>query len=137
MTPEQVTLVQESFAKVAPSAEQVAELFYSRLFDLEPSLRTLFKGDIKDQGKKLMGVLTIAVAGLTDIDKLVPVVESLGRRHGDYGVKNEDYATVGRALIWTLEQGRGESFTDDTKNAWLEVYGILSSVMQEAAAKAA
>lgn len=138
MTPEQIRLVQQSFAKVAPIAEPAAAMFYDRLFTLDPSLRALFKGDMKEQGKKLMSMLNIAVAGLSDLDRIVPAVQQLGRRHNDYNVKPEHYGTVGEALLWTLEQGLGDAFTPEVKDAWATVYGIVSKTMIAAAqAKAA
>jgi len=133
MTPEQIRLVQHSFAKVAPIAEDAAVLFYDRLFTMDPSLRSLFKGDMKEQGKKLMTMLNIAVAGLSDLDKIVPAVQQLGRRHTGYNVKPEHYATVGEALLWTLEQGLGDAFTAEVKDAWATVYGIVSKTMIAAA----
>lgn len=132
MTPETVALVQGSFRQVAPIAEQAATLFYGRLFELDPSLKPLFKGDMTEQGKKLMKVLGVAVASLEDLPGLVPVVQDLGRRHVAYGVLPEHYATVGSALLWTLEQGLGAGFTPEVKAAWSEVYGLLATVMKEA-----
>jgi len=134
MTPNTIALVQGSFRQVAPIADQAATLFYGRLFELDPSLKPLFKGDISEQGKKLMKVLGIAVSSLEDLPGLVPVVQDLGRRHVAYGVRPEHYATVGTALLWTLEQGLGAGFTHEVKAAWSEVYGLLATVMQEAAA---
>jgi len=134
MTPEQKTLVQDSFAKVAPISEAAAGIFYNKLFELDPALQPLFKGDIKEQGKKLMAVLGVAVAGLNDLDKLVPVVQDLGKRHAGYGVKDEDYGTVAAALLYTLETGLGDDFTPAVKGAWVEVYTILADVMTKAAA---
>ena len=137
MTPEQIKLVQDSFEIVKTNAEQAAQLFYNRLFDLNPNLRSMFNESIQEQGRKLMSVLASAVGSLNNLDKVVPVVQDLGLRHHHYGVTHQDYDTVGQALIWTLEQGLGDKFTEATKAAWLEVYGVLSSVMKEAAAKAA
>ena len=137
MTPIQVNLVQTTFSKIEANADSFAQLFYSRLFDLNPDLRRLFKEDIQDQQRKLMAVITTAVSGLTDIDKLVPVVQNLGVQHASFGVAHDDYNTVGLALIWTLEQALGSAFTAEAKVAWLEVYGILASTMQTAAARAA
>lgn len=138
MKPEQIALVQQSFAKVAPIAEDAAVIFYDRLFALDPSLRQLFKGDMKEQGRKLMTMLNVAVAGLSDLDKIVPAVRQLGVRHRNYGVKPEHYETVGEALLWTLEQGLGSAFTDEVRGAWAAVYQTLASTMLEAAkAKAA
>lgn len=135
MNSEQKVLVQESFAKVVPISETAADLFYNRLFELDPSLRPLFKGDMKEQGRKLMDMLGIAVKGLDDVGKIVPAVQALGERHGGYGVKDKDYDTVATALLWTLEQGLGKDFTPEVKTAWTEVYILLSSVMKDAAAK--
>ena len=138
MTPKQIELVQATFAKVVPIAPTAAELFYGKLFELDPSLKPLFKGDMTEQGAKLMKMIGMAVNSLNDLEGLVPVVQSLGERHVDYGVKDEHYDTVGEALIWTLGQGLGEAFTDDVKYAWVTTYTLLATVMQEAAsAKAA
>lgn len=134
MTPRQVELVQTSWEKCVPIADQAATLFYGKLFELDPALKPLFTSDIKEQGKKLMTMITVAVRGLNDLGKLVPAVEDLGRRHVGYGVKDEHYATVGVALLWTLEQGLGDAFTVEVKEAWATTYGVLSSTMQKAAA---
>jgi hemoglobin-like flavoprotein len=135
MNAEQKVLVQESFAKVLPISETAADLFYNRLFELDPALRPLFKGDMKEQGRKLMDMINIAVKGLDDLDKIVPAVQALGQRHGGYGVKDKDYDTVATALLWTLEQGLGNDFTPEVKAAWVEVYLLLSGVMKDASAK--
>ncbi len=135
MTPEQIELVRESWAKVRPISEQAAELFYGRLFELDPALKPLFKGDMKTQGGKLMTMLHTAVTGLTRLEAIVPAVQALGRRHVDYGVKEADYDTVGAALLWTLGQGLGEGFTPEVEAAWTEAYTVLSTTMKEAAAQ--
>ena len=137
MTPEQLILVQESWGKVIPVSDTAAQLFYGKLFELDPSLRELFKGDMAEQGKKLMTMINVAVNGLKRLESIVPAVQDLGRRHVDYGVKDEDYDTVGAALIWTLSQGLGDDFTDEVKDAWVTVYGILAMTMKNAAAEAA
>jgi len=129
----QKKLVQSSFAKVVPIAETAAELFYSKLFALDPSLKPLFKGDLKEQGRKLMRMISMAVNGLDRLEALVPAVQDLGRRHVLYGVQPAHYDTVGEALLWTLERGLGPDFTPEVKEAWTVVYGILASVMKEAA----
>ena len=136
MNSKQIALVQSSFARVAPIAETAADLFYQRLFDLDPSLRPLFRGDMKDQGKKLMAMLGTVVGGLRQLDRLVPGVRALGARHADYGVRDEHYDTVGAALLWTLEKGLGKAFTPETKEAWTTVYGILATTMKQAAQEA-
>lgn len=137
MNPETISAVQGTFAKVEPIADKAAELFYGRLFELDPSLKPMFKGDMSEQGAKLMRMIGIAVRGLTDLDSIVPAVQNLGVRHVAYGVKDEHYATVGAALLWTLEQGLGDDFTPEVKQAWTDVYTLLAQVMQEAAHKAA
>jgi hemoglobin-like flavoprotein len=137
MTPEQKRLVQQSFATVLPIKDQAASLFYDRLFTLDPSLRPLFKGDIKRQGALLMAMINTAVAGLDRLDEIVPAVQQLGRRHSDYGVRREHYATVASALLWTLEQGLGEAWTPPLKDAWTACYMLLAEVMQKAAAEPA
>lgn len=137
MTPEQALLVKTSWAKVLPISEAAAELFYGKLFELDPTLKSLFKGDMKEQGAKLMKMINTAVNGLDKLEDIVPAVQQLGVRHVGYGVKNEDYDTVGTALLWTLETGLADAFTDDVKDAWATVYGVLADTMKAAAANAA
>lgn len=130
-----VTLVQESFEKVKPIAPQAAEIFYSKLFELDPQLKPLFPSDkeaMKSQGNKLMTMLGAAVAGLSNIEALIPVLEGLGKRHVDYKVEPSHYDTVGAALLGTLEAGLGSDFTVDVKNAWTDVYGTMADVMIKA-----
>ena len=134
MSPTQIELVQSSWKKVVPIADTAAELFYGRLFELDPSLKPLFTTDIKEQGKKLMQMISVAVNGLNDLEKIVPAVEELGKRHVKYGVKDEHYDTVGSALLWTLEKGLGDAFTPDVKEAWTETYTLLATTMKNAAA---
>ncbi len=129
----QKRLVQTTFAKIAPIAEAAAELFYNKLFELDPGLEALFTTDIKEQGKKFMASLTLAVKGLDNLDELVPVVQGLGRRHADYGVKPTHYGTVAEALLWTLEQGLKGDFTAEVKEAWTAVYTLLADTMIAAA----
>jgi len=136
MQAEQVKLVQDSFAKVLPIADKAAELFYGKLFELDPDLKPMFKGDMTEQGRKLMSMIRTAVNGLNDLSSIVPAVEDLGVRHIGYGVTDHHYNTVAEALLWTLEQGLGDAFTPETKSAWIEVYGLLASTMKSAAAKA-
>ena len=133
MTPEQIKLVQDSFAKVAPISEKAAELFYGRLFEIAPHVRAMFPDDLREQKKKLMAMLGTAVAGLSHLETLVPAVQALGRRHAGYGVKAPHYASVGSALLWTLEKGLGEAFTPEVKDAWATAYIVLSTTMMNAA----
>jgi hemoglobin-like flavoprotein len=135
MTPRQVELVQTTWEKCVPIADQAAALFYGKLFELDPSLKPMFKSDIKEQGKKLMQMITAAVRGLNDLGRLVPVVQDLGRRHVGYGVKDQHYDTVGTALLWTLEKGLGDAFTTEVKEAWTTVYTLLATTMKKAAAE--
>ena len=134
MTPQQKHLVQTTFAKVAPMADEAAALFYGRLFELDPSLRPMFTTDLKEQGRKLMRMIGMAVNGLDRLDELVPVVRQLGARHAGYGVRDEHYGTVATALVWTLEQGLGPDFTPEVKDAWVAVYSVLATTMKDAAA---
>jgi len=129
MTPKEVALVQASFIKVAPIAGAAADLFYDRLFETAPDVRRMFPNDLAEQKKKLMTMLGTAVAGLSKLEALLPVVRALGARHAGYGVAARHFAPVGAALIWTLEQGLGDGFTPDVKAAWVEVYGVLSRTM--------
>lgn len=137
MTPADKVLVQQTFPLVVPIADQAAVLFYGRLFELDPTLKSLFKIDMGEQGKKLMQMIGIAVNELDALDELVPIVEALGRRHASYGVKDRDYDTVGSALLWTLQQGLGAAFTPDVKSAWTAVYQLLASTMKAGAKSAA
>lgn len=134
---QQKEIVQRTFELVAPISDQAAEIFYNKLFELNPHLRPLFKTDIKSQGQKLMMMLSAAVKGLDNLDTLVPVVQDLGRRHVAYGVKDEHYATVGAALLFTLETGLGEVWNEEVKDAWLAVYTVLSGTMKEASKQVA
>jgi hemoglobin-like flavoprotein len=133
MTTEQITLVQESFAKVVPISDVAAGLFYDRLFELDPRTRALFKDDLTEQKRILMMTLQVVVAGLHQPNEIVPGVQALGRRHSTYSVVEENYDTVGAALLWTLGQGLGEGFTSDVRDAWAAAYGLLSTTMKDAA----
>lgn len=133
MTPEQVEMVQSSWAAVVPIKAAAAKMFYGKLFELNPALQELFKGDMEEQGEKLMTMIDVAVKGLTKLDTIVPAVQKLGERHAGYGVKDEDYDTVAAALLWTLGEGLGDAFTDDVKEAWTITYTLLATTMKEAA----
>jgi hemoglobin-like flavoprotein len=135
MSPDQVALVKDSFSKVAPIAEVAAELFYDRLFTLDPSLRPFFSGDMKEQGRKLMQTIAVVVGSLDRLETIVPAVQALGRRHVNYGVQEQHYDTVAAALLWTLEQGLGEAFTPQVRDAWTTAYVLLATTMKEAAAE--
>lgn len=130
MTPHEISLVKASFAKVGPIADQAAALFYTRLFELDPSLRVMFRGDMAEQGRKLMQMLGLAVHGLDRLEALAPVVRSLGMRHAGYQVRDEHYDTVGEALLWTLGKGLGAEFTAEMQAAWARVYWLLAETMK-------
>jgi len=134
MTPAQIALVQASWQLILPARRQAAALFYGRLFSINPGLRSLFRSPIGEQGEKLVNMIDAAVGALDNLDQLVPIVQALGARHRDYGVQPAHYATVGNALLWTLEQGLGPAFTPEVAKAWTVVYGTLAAAMQEGAA---
>lgn len=138
MTPRQQTLIRESWAQVAPIADAAATIFYDRLFELDPSLRTLFsRTDMAGQRRNLMQTLAVVVASIDRLETIVPAVEALGRRHAGYGVEAAHFETVGQALLDTLAIGLGEGFTTEVRDAWATAYGILAGVMQSAAAEIA
>jgi nitric oxide dioxygenase len=129
VTPEQIEAIQDSFAKVAPISEQAAALFYGRLFEIAPSVKPLFRGDIKEQGRKLMAMLGAVVSGLGNLEVILPAASALAKRHVRYGVKPSDYAPVGEALLWTLEKGLGAQWTAELAVTWAAAYGVLSEFM--------
>lgn len=129
MTPHQIKLVQDSFAKVAPIAPQAATIFYDRLFDVAPPVRSLFPDDLSEQKKKLMAMLVVVVNGLDKLETILPAASALAKRHVSYGAAPEHYAVVGGALLWTLEQGLGESWTAELSDAWTQAYTTLSGFM--------
>lgn len=137
MTLEQINLVRTSWEKVLPISETAASLFYGKLFELDPELKKMFTADMTEQGRKLMTMINTAVNSLGNLATIVPAVQELGKRHADYGVKDKDYDSVGEALIWTLEQGLGEDFTEEVKSAWIETYTLLATTMKDAAKEAA
>ena len=133
MTPQQKQLVKESWEKVLPIQETAAELFYGRLFDMYPKVKPLFKGDMKEQGEKLMNMLNMAVNGLDNLETLIKPLEESGKAHKSYGVKAEDYDKVADAFLWTLGQGLGDAFTSDVKQAWIVTYTTVAGVMIDGA----
>jgi len=133
MTPEQIALVRESWQKVVPNADHAAELFYDRLFELDPDVKPLFKADLKEQRRKLTSMINSVVIGLAHLESLVPAIEDLGCRHVNYGVTDAHYDMVGQALLWTLATGLGDEFTAETEDAWTQAYANLSAVMKNAA----
>jgi hemoglobin-like flavoprotein len=135
MNSTQIQLIRETFALVAPRARVAALVFYQRLFELDPSLRTLFREDIEEQAVKLMQMLAAAVRLLDKPDSLLPVLEDLGRRHVRYGVRDEHYDTVGEALLWMLGETLGAQFTPVACDAWGNLYTVVATTMRRAAAE--
>jgi hemoglobin-like flavoprotein len=129
MTPDQVTHVQQSFAKVAPISETAAVIFYDRLFEVAPSVKPMFPADMTEQRKKLMATLAAVVNGLGNLESILPVASALAKRHVGYGAKAEHYPVGGGALLWTLEKGLGDSWTPQVADAWTAAYGTLSGYM--------
>ena len=128
-----IPIVQQSWRQVLPIRDLAAELFYAKLFELDPSLKALFKGDMKAQGGKLMTMIGVAVDNLDRPETLMPVLKGLGARHGGYGVKEHHYDTVAAALLDTLRRGLGDAFTPQVEAAWIVVYGVLAGTMKAAA----
>jgi len=133
MTPEQVTLVQQTFAEVVPVAAEAAEAFYGRLFEVAPAVQPLFPSDMTQQRRKLMASLAIVVHGLSDLPSILPTASALAKRHIGYGAKPEHYPLVGEALLWTLARALGPRWTPEVASAWTAAYTTLSDVMIEAA----
>ena len=131
VTSRQKTLVQESFASLAPIVDDVAAMFYGRVFELDPAVRQIFPEDMTSQRRKLAQMLTVAVKGLDNLEQLIPVLRELGRRHVAYGVTGAHYDAGGAALLWTLEKGLGAAFTPELRDAWATVYGVIVTVMNE------
>jgi nitric oxide dioxygenase len=129
MTPDQVKAIQESFAKVMPISRQAAALFYGRLFEIAPAVKPLFRGDMEEQGRKLMAMLAAVVNGLGNLETILPAASALAKRHVDYGVKAADYEPVGAALLWTLERGLGAQWTPELAAAWTAAYTVLADFM--------
>lgn len=133
MTPGQVNLVQNSFQKVVPVAGQLAYIFYNHLFEIAPDTRLLFKSSLEKQRDKLIQMLVWLITNLHRIEKILPAIQELGRRHLRYEVQAHDYDQVGEALIYALHQTLGESFTPEVRQAWIAVYTVVAKTMQDAA----
>lgn len=146
LTEDHKQAIRRSWRLLAPLGETVSDLFYRRLFELRPDLRSLFPADMDAQKKKLLAMLVFTVKSVDwpieeweqEIDPendLFLVILALGRRHRHlYNVEDEHYGPVGEALVWTLEQGLGQVFDGTVKDAWLQVYGMLSTTMKVASA---
>jgi hemoglobin-like flavoprotein len=132
MTPDQIRTIQSTWLRVLPIKAVAAQIFYDKLFELDPALRKLFRNDMTVQGEKLMQIIDVAVNGLNRLDQVIPAVQELGRRHRFYGVKAHHFGSVGIALLWTLETGLGSDFTQQAREAWANVYDLMASTMKEA-----
>lgn len=129
MNTQQIELVQDSWKLVQPIANTAGQLFYGRLFEVNPELQSLFRGNMDEQIQKLMTMLTVIVNNLTRLEQIIPAAQKLAVRHIDYGVEEKHYAAVGSALLWTLEQGLGEAWNSNVEEAWTTAYQTLSGVM--------
>jgi hemoglobin-like flavoprotein len=134
MAPEQAKLVTDSFSKFLPMASVTADLFYYRLFEIAPEVRSLFPDDLIAQKKKFITMLSTMVTNLNEVEKIAPMVEDLGMRHVAYGVTAKHYEPFGAALLWTLEESLGVDFTPPVRAAWTEAYKTLAGIMTRAAA---
>ena len=132
MTERQILLVKNSWSYVVINSEEAGELFYSRLFEVAPAVRSMFKHDQKEQARKLMNMVTLIVTKLQKLDDIMNGIKLLAQRHGKYGVQPGHYKVVGECLLWTLEQGLGDKWNKELQEAWTTVYIILSSAMIEA-----
>jgi nitric oxide dioxygenase len=133
LTPQQVALVQSSFRSVQPMSATAAEIFYKRLFEIEPEVSKLFKGDARRQGSEFMQVLAVAVGGLSNVSTLVPMVQQLGLRHAAYGVQARHYDAVRQALLYALAVILQDEYTEEVRAAWATAYATLAGIMKEAA----
>ena len=131
ITDAQIALVQSSFRAVLPIAEAAGLLFYERVFTLAPGTRALFDDDIAPQARRTMAAVKTAVDGLEDLDTVAPFLIRLGERHVRYGVQMEHFDVIGAALLWTLEQGLGEGFTPDVRDAWVAAWNLIAGAMGE------
>lgn len=125
-------MVQRSWVIVS-SYEQTADRIYDRLFDIYPELMPLFSGDMKEQGSKLVGMITQAVESLDRLDELKPAIMESGYRHAKYGVTEEDYDKMAEALFWTLAFIHRNEFTEELHNAWIAAYTEIASIMKRGA----
>ena len=128
-----ITLVQQSFEMAAVLGDKVAKIFYDELFAIDPSLQKMFKGDMSEQRRKLLTTLALVVRSLHAPQKILEPVKSLAVKHVSYGVEPVHYTYVGNALLRTLKKGLGDQFTPELREAWVEAFSMLSSIMKDAA----
>ncbi len=133
MTPREKQLVRDSLPSIRDVAGPVSKLFYGRLFELEPSLRGLFHEDIGRQGLKLVDMLSAVVDNLDRIEALNPVLQSMGKRHVEYGVTTRHYELLEQAMLWSLGIALEREFDPETRDAWRKVFDAVSLAMQQGA----
>jgi hemoglobin-like flavoprotein len=129
LTAEQKRLIRLSFLRVEPALDLVAQLFFLKLFRLDPSLRKKFDGPIEVQARKFAAGAKLAMISLGHEDGLAPTLKLLGARHRQLGIRSRHYRTMSRALVWTLEQSLEKSFDRDTKDAWTTLLSYFTRVM--------
>lgn len=135
MTPQQIALVRKSWSLAEPMGDTITTLFYGRLFELEPSIRNLFRHDMIEQGRNLRLMLSMVTAGLTQPEEMKPALSACGRRHLNYRIESRHYDLVRTALLWTLEQTLREHFTSETREAWQTLYDFMADTMKDAVAE--
>ncbi|UXX80400.1 globin domain-containing protein [Reichenbachiella carrageenanivorans] len=132
ITPYNKRLVRATFWMVESKTDEAAKVFYSKLFEMSPELRPLFKGNMQMQGRKMMEMISTVVKGLNTLDVLAPLVRNMGRRHMTYGIRSEHYNMAAAALMYSLKEELKENWNEEVEAAWLEVYETLSDIMQSA-----
>lgn len=135
MTTKQIKLVQESWQLVAAmDSQSVGSLFYNRLFEIAPQVRPMFsRSPLDEQSRKLLSMISYVICKLKSLDDIMEEVKKLARRHVNYGVQEEHYIMVGRALLWTLETGLGDKWNNELEKSWTVCYAILAEAMIKAA----
>ncbi|MGE5107240.1 MAG: globin family protein [Sphingobacteriales bacterium] len=130
MTTKQIELIRASWTLVsAIDPETVGNLFYTRLFEIAPEVKPMFRNSLSEQSKKLLTTLGYVISSLNRLDSVADDIAKLAHRHVKYGVKPVHYIAVGEALLWTLEKGLGEHWNNELKEAWSQCYSILSAAM--------
>lgn len=129
MTERQIQLVKDSWQHVSPISDTAGDLFYNRLFEVAPGVRSMFHGDLRQQARKLMGMLSMIVSKLDKLETLLDEIKMLAKRHDKYGAKPAHYQVVGECLIWTLSTGLGDKWNKETEESWIAAYTILSGAM--------
>lgn len=131
MSPQQIKLVKETWGFIIAKSDKAGDLFYTRLFEVAPGVKPLFKNDIRLQARKLMAMVTYIVTKLDKLDVILPEIKSLAQRHKKYGAMKDHYAVVGECLIHTLKTGMGDRWNAEIEAAWIAVYKVLAAAMIE------